>query len=185
MKSSAILFLLLCTCVSGNSQDKVFKTYQDYLNNAGVEIEEFVWAPETYNKVKVVFTKPGGGKVRYKAKQIWGFTYKGHLFRSTGRQFGMLYDTGKVCYYINAVAALSMLRNNSNEGVYMVNWSEYLLSVGGMGGKLYGMPAHNGLQKDFPALKKEHPELQELFDCLKRKWEEQAQKCVQDYNSSH
>lgn len=177
MKISVTLFLLLLICATGRSQDRVFKTYQDYISNTGEELGKFIWAAETYNKVKLIFEKPGGGKIRCSARKIWGFSYQGHLFRSTGTQFGMLVDTGKVCSYVNGVGALAKQ--------FSVNWSSYLVSVDGMGGKLYGMPADNGLKKDFPALKKDHPELEKLFNCIKKHYQDWVSPCVRSYNTSY
>jgi hypothetical protein len=179
MKRSAIFFVLLFTWACGKSQDKAFKTYEQYVNNTGKEIGKFVWADETYNKVKVIFEDPAGGKLRYSAKEIWGFTYEGQLYRSTGTQFGKLQDSGTVCLYVNGVGAISP------SGRYAVNWSDYLVSVGGMGGKLYGLTAGNGSRKDLPALKKDHPELEELYTCVKNKYQELVPRCVKIYNKSH
>jgi len=179
MKRPTILLLLLFVCACGNSQDKVFKKYQDYLTNTGKEIGKFVWAYETYNKVKLVFEDPAGGKLRYSANEIWGFTYEGQLYRSTGTQFGKLQDSGTVCCYVNGVGMLSRI------GKYAINWSDYLVSVGGMGGKLYGLTAGNGLRKDLPALIKDHPELEEFYTCVKNKYQELVPRCVKIYNRSH
>ena len=179
MKRSAILFALLFAWASGRSQDKVFKTYEQYVNNTDKEVGKLISGFEGYNKVKLVFEDPAGGKLHYSAREIWGFTYEGQLYRSTGTQFGMLQDSGTICCYVNAVGILSVT------GRYGVNWSDYLVSVGGMGGKLYGLTAGNGMRKDLPALKKDHPELEEFYACVKNKYQELVPRCVKNYNKSH
>jgi hypothetical protein len=177
MKRQSILLLFLFVCACGRAQDKVFKTYEQYVNNTGKEIGKFVGGSETYNQVRVNFEDPAGGKLRYAAKEIWGFMYKGHLYRSTGTQFGKLQDSGAVCCYVNGFGALV--------GWYGVNWSDYFVSVGGMGGKLYGLTATNGLRKDLPAFKDDYPELEELHTCINKRYQERVPRCVKEYNKTH
>jgi hypothetical protein len=189
MKKIAALILSLIAGICSYGQGQVFKTYEEYLNKTGEAYDEgSISTAESdigYGNMKIIVKNANGSTVRYRPADIWGFTFKGHLFRTTERQFAMLKDTGKVCFYINGIGAIEALQREDGKGTYLLSESNCFLSVGGINTKLYGLPADNKFKKDLTALKKEHPELQSIIDCAKGEPAGRVRGCVQAYNQSH
>lgn len=77
--------------------------------------------------VKVTFAT-SEGKVTYSGKEIWGYLYKGKLFRSDKRtgQFAMLVSSGKICYYENGWAHTLMQENNTKSEEFAVGYYTYV-----------------------------------------------------------
>ena len=187
MKKITLLILLLIAGICSYSQGQIFKTYEEYLNKTGEAYdEESVKTSESsFGFMKIILKKADGNTVRYRPNDIWGFTFKGQLFRTTGRQFAMLRDTGKVCFYVSGLGAIDAFLSTNGWGTHMLSSSDCFLSVGDINAKLYGLPSENKFKKDLPALKKEHPELQSIIDCAKGEPPGRVRGCVLAYNQSH
>lgn len=173
---------MLCLSYFTYGQTGVFKTYEDYAAGQMEAMQDNVRSPGTSFGVIYVFTTMDGGNKKYKAKEIWGFVYKGHLFRSDGRDMAMLMDTGKVWYYLNGQASVGMLHSGKNYSV-SVSGPPCHLSAPGINSEMYGMPLGPFDQKDFKKMKKDHPEFEEIYKCMGPfSTYETTRKCVKQFN---
>ena len=158
-----ILTILLSLFVFNftKAQTKVFKSYEEYKSNTGEEMDnKFIntFEQDLTRTITVIFKTPDGKKVRYHPREIWGFTFMNQLFRSTNNnQFAMVVDTGKVYYYENGIGSIWALKKNS-EGHYMA-WESCCFISFGLNEKVYTINSSS--------FKNEHPELEDLFSCLK------------------
>ena len=179
MKLMLIILLSLFVVNFAKAQTKVFKSYEEYKSNAGEEMDsEFIntFEVDLTRSVRVSFKTLDGKKVRYHPKEIWGFTFMNHLFRSTdNNQFAMVVDTGKVYYYENGIGSIWALKKNG-VGHYM-GWETYWFISFGLNEKVYTISS--------AAFKKSHPELEDLFSCIKELDSHlPASICIRKYNNN-
>jgi hypothetical protein len=187
MKKVITLILSLAAVATSYAQGQIFKTYGEYLSKTGEAYnEESLGTGEGgFIFTKIVATNANGNTVRYRPDEIWGFTFKSHLFRTAKKGFAMLKDTGKVCFYVNGIAAIEALRREDANGKHL-GWSpDCFLSVGSINSKLYGLPVNNWYKNELAVLKKEHPELQSIIDCAKGEPPSRVRGCVLLYNQTH
>ncbi len=93
----------------------------------GEAVGEFVDLYPVMGQWTLFFEKEGA-KRKVKCKDIWGFTYKGILFRidEEGNIPVRLMTEREVCYYENGFAHLRMLRDTSELAGYEYGHSAYL-----------------------------------------------------------
>ncbi|GDX47328.1 hypothetical protein LBMAG25_01460 [Bacteroidota bacterium] len=76
-------------------------------------------------------------------------------------------STGKIIYYENGIANLSMLRDNSEIGAFKIGYYCYISKS--IDSELIPMPQgqfNSDLRKKVTKFKEENPEYKELFDCI-------------------
>ena len=178
MKLILIILLSLFVFNFSKAQTQVFKSYEEYKSNAGKEMDsEFIntFEVDLTRSVRVTFKTPEGRKVRYHPREIWGFTFMNHLFRSTdNNQFAMLVDTGKIFYYENGIGSIWALKKDG-VGHYMA-WGTYCFISFGLTEEVY-VPNSS-------TFKKQHPELDDFFSCQKnRDRNTQTSDCVASFNN--
>jgi hypothetical protein len=179
MKLILIILLPLFAFNFAKAQTKVFKSYEEYKSNTGEEMDsEFIYTNEVdlTRMVRVTFKTLDGNKVRYHPREIWGFKFMNHLFRSTdNNQFAMLIDTGKIYYYENGIGSIWALKKNG-EGHYMA-WETFCFISVGLAEEVYTIKRSN--------FTKNHPELDDFFTCLKDKDSHSPiLDCVKSYNKT-
>ena len=111
---------------SGKDTVIVYTTYQNYVNKIGETYDKMVNYYGTI-KMKITLSK-NAVETTIKCKEIWGFLYNGHLFRTDARtgQVGELIVKGKLCYYENGIAHLEMIRNGTNHENFSLGYHCYL-----------------------------------------------------------
>lgn len=159
-----LLSVLLYTDLVGQTQ--VFKTYEDFVNGNGISMDSqnISWGSGISNYV--IFENNDEKKIKFQINKIWGFKYKGHLFRSVGKELAMLTDSGKVNYYLNGSAGLGILASGGNSGSIYSGQSACFLSVGGVNEKIYRMPLDKFKKLDYNEFKRDHSELEQLWNCF-------------------
>jgi hypothetical protein len=93
----------------------------------GEPVGQFVDLYPVMGQWTLIFEKDGA-KRKVKCKDIWGFTYKGILFRidEEGHIPVRLMTEREVCYYENGFAHLRMLRDTSEMAGFDYGHSAYL-----------------------------------------------------------
>lgn len=158
-----ILTILLFLSVRALSQLTVYKSFIDFKQGNGESYDSLYfrgYSHSTYANLKLFFKGENKRKekTKVKCKKIWGFTYKGKLFRCTKKGIPlMLVNEGKIFYYENGVAHLYLL-DGSDTGWY------------GKGGCCYFSKSMNSsinqLEKKFI---KKNTQYSQLSSCIKSK----------------
>lgn len=128
MKQILLIFGLI-TALTTFSQIKIYKTFEDFQNKKGIDVDEIREITGGMNK-GAIKTKTGKEKTTYYAKDIWGFTYKDVIFRSSisgnFKTFARVKIVGDYCFYENAQAHLYMLKNNTTFAIYYDGFRYYI-----------------------------------------------------------
>lgn len=113
-----ILLLIIFSSSLIYSQVTVYLTYEDFKNQKGVQYDDYKNYLASIGKSYVTFIKDGKNYKIACDKKMWGFVYKNTLFRvfPKYRQPVRLISNGKICYYENGFAHLSMLKTGKNSG---------------------------------------------------------------------
>ena len=150
----------------------------------GEPVGEFVDLYPVFGQWTLFFLKDSVER-KVKCKDIWGFTYKGILFRITdeGPIPVRLMTEGEVCYYENGVAHLKMQRDNVELAEYEIGQSAYL-------SKDIKSPIVPARFKDGDArsisgrFREEHPELERLCTCIGASEDmDRTRQCVVDFEA--
>lgn len=170
-----------------NAQTGYFKTYQDYLDNKMTEMKEkSIYFGHASEKLQIVFKDKDGKKVKMDGSEIWGFKFKGGLFRVGGlyhENFYKVISQGESIYYQNGPAHFEMLKYDKKEGT---KFGFYNALSNDLNSDI--VPFDHHMKKKFKKLRAEylakHPELKPVFDCM----EEKAKKaqidgtsCMEEY----
>jgi hypothetical protein len=129
----------------------------------------------------LVFEKDGVER-KVKCKDIWGFTYKGVLFRisNEGPIPVRLMTEGLVCYYENGYAHLVMQRDSTENAGFDVGYASYLSKDI----KSPIVPAvfkEDDVRTESSRFRSEYPMLEPLFKCIGEKQEmDPIRQCVVD-----
>lgn len=186
--TSFIALLLLFVKISNAQQTQVFLTYDDFINGNGITMDEnYISSTESTFGMTIKFKTPQGESKNYKPKEMWGFYYKNHLFRSVGKEIAMLSDTGKVNLYLNGIGSMYLLKDpDRKSATYLSNQSSCYLSIGELNAKIYRMPFNRFEKRDLKDFKKDFPEFENLHDCLAKSYGnyEVISKCVMEFNSA-
>lgn len=132
----------------------------------GEPVGEFVDLYPIMGAWTLIFEKDGA-KRKVKCKDIWGFTYKGVLFRISdeGPIPVRLMTEGEVCYYENGFAHLYMQRDNSELAGFEVGYSAYLSKdiKGPIVPALFTSEDERSVSAKF---REQYPSLEPLFTCI-------------------
>ncbi|MFL5764294.1 MAG: hypothetical protein ACJ77K_10180 [Bacteroidia bacterium] len=181
---SSILFLYINTALA---QTGVFKTFDDYkAGNLTVMDEEM---KVNAGIASILTFQKDGQKIKYSPKEIWGFLYKGYLFRCYGNTVYYVESNGKVILYVNSYAIwyqvkkdqiyaivysgpIYSLSNSLNERIYSTSFCDTK--------KVKPKLIYTVTYKDFI---RAHPQHQELFDCIGSDYDQHTlESCVDQYN---
>lgn len=211
MKIISLTLLMLCLCLMGSSQifgpktpksvrqnnytgeTKVFLTYEDFLNDNGIPFEQQYYAygagPLELNYFLKFKTQDGKTK-KFHHDEMWGFLYKGQLFRVVDNyDFAMLLESGKVMFWINGLQGMDIVSHDDgrNEIFLGKDRANSFISLDNLNGKIYKMPNFRYKMHDFSNFKKEHPECESLYNCFNlistiEVTFESIRNCVIEYN---
>ncbi len=186
MKPALLFLAIAMVCSSAIAQTTIYKTYEDFVNGKGEKMDdEYIKTFESSFGMALRFKNTEGEIVKYKPKELWGFTYKGVFFRSVGGELAMLQDSGTISYYLNGYAGIGMLKNpGQTVGHYLAGESQCFLSVGDINAKIYKMALNPIQKRDYPKFKKDYPDFEDFYDCATNYYDyEIVRKCVQEFNN--
>lgn len=180
------LSLLLVTFIA-NSQAQIiiFRTFEDFQNENGEELDSYRHTITSMGNVNMVFKK-GRKKVKINTKEFWGLIYKDALFRidKKARQPVRLISVGDIMYYENGSAHLTMLKDNTNQGFFSKGSS---CSVSkSINSEIINIPKllSSSNEDPFNKFMKDNPDSSDLFECMKDDLEIQnVRKCVQEFHN--
>ncbi len=150
----------------------------------GEAVGEFVDLYPIMGQWTLIFQKDGA-KRKVKCKDIWGFTYKGVLFRihDEGPIPVRLMVEGSVCYYENGFAHLYMQRDGTEYAAFDVGHAAYLSKD--IKGPIVPAMFKEGDQRSVSSrFRTEYPGMGPLFKCIGELAEMDAvRQCVVDYEA--
>lgn len=150
----------------------------------GEAVGDFVDLYPIMGQWTLIFEKDGA-KRKVKCKDIWGFTYKGVLFRinDEGPIPVRLMTEGAVCYYENGFAHLVMQRDSIETAGYEFGHASYL-------SKDIKGPIVPALFKEADArsasgrFRSEYPMLEPLFKCIGTRDDmDPVRQCIVDFEA--
>lgn len=171
---TGLLFLFIFTQAQ-KPQGTIFYTYKDFKADKGVPVGEYKMKYHVMGRYVMKF-EGEMGKTKVEMHKIWGFALGEGLFRINERGFPVrLLSNGKVCYYGNGFAHMSMIIQNTNEGTYRDGYAYYFSNdinseIVPYSGRKY--------KKWKKANEGKH---RKLFSCFEDKDKEKAE-CVFEYN---
>jgi hypothetical protein len=113
-----LLILLIFSSSLIYSQVTVYATYEDFKNQKGIEYDDFKNYLASIGGTSIYLIKNGKTHKIKCNKNIWGFVYKDALFKvfQKYRQPVRLISQGKICYYENGFAHLTILKTGRSSG---------------------------------------------------------------------
>ncbi|AXT54669.1 hypothetical protein D1815_02460 [Aquimarina sp. AD1] len=172
------------------SQVIVFKNFSDFSDKKGEFYDDYLGYKQSNSNFKLVLKKQGK-KYKIDPEEIWGFVYKDALFRMDIENGGKLpvrvISVGKLVYYENGKAHLDMLLDDSSEGSYSrfdgyscyisQNLNSNLTPIG----RWSTLVKRIRLKKKLKAFRKENPEHESFFKCLRNYKMETIRRCISEY----
>lgn len=150
----------------------------------GESVGEYVDLFPAMGQWTLLFEKDGV-KRKVKCKDIWGFLYKGVLFRinDEGPIPVRLMTEGAVCYYENGFAHLKMLRDDLEVALYEVGNAAYL-SKDLKGAIVPAKFKEDDTRSVSARFRTEYPALEALYRCIGERDEmDPIRQCVVDFES--
>jgi hypothetical protein len=150
----------------------------------GEAVGEFVDLYPNMGQWTLLFEKDGV-KRKVKCKDIWGFMYKGVLFRinEEGPIPVRVMTEGAVCYYENGFAHLYMQRNDTELGEFEVGHGSYL-SKDLRGPMVPAIFKDDDTRSVSGRFRTEYPQLEPLFKCIgDRDQMDTTRQCVVDFEA--
>lgn len=172
------VFVLLSITVFAE-QNMLFMTYNDLKSGKGIPYDE-LYLMSPFGKGLVVSFMANGKKEKHHTKEFWGFIYKDALYRvaQCDMQLVKLISNGKIHYYENGWAHISMAKHDSNTGE--VVGSKCYVSKG-INTPIFNLPENKVAKKqdDIKGLMASNPEYVPLFECIGKGYDiERIRKCV-------
>ncbi len=189
---AALILVGLVGMQMANAQAYLLSDAETYLKERtadpnkpiGEPVGEYVDLFPTMGQWTLLFEKDGV-KRKVKCKDIWGFLYKGVLFRinDEGPIPVRLMTEGAVCYYENGFAHLKMLRDDLEIAPYEVGNAAYLSKD--LKGQIVPARFQEGDLRSVSArFRTEYPMLEPLYRCIGDQAEmDPIRQCVVDFES--
>jgi hypothetical protein len=170
VKRILVLAILLMSFIA-DAQITVYRTYEDFKNKNGEKYDDYHGYSHSMGRVKLTFKKDGK-KIKIHCRDMWGFSYKDAFFRIDKKynQPTRVISIGKIIYYENGIAHLSMIRNNTKSGEFSIGYYCYVSK--NINSELIPMPGLliSDARKKIKKFKEENPEYKELFDCIEKNY---------------
>jgi hypothetical protein len=189
---AALILIGLVGVQLANAQAYLLSDAETYLKERtadpykpiGEPVGEYVDLFPTMGQWTLLFEKDGV-KRKVKCKDIWGFLYKGVLFRinDEGPIPVRLMTEGAVCYYENGFAHLKMLHDDLEIAPYEVGNAAYLSKD--LKGQIVPARFQEGDLRSVSArFRTEYPMLEPLCRCIGEQAEmDPIRQCVVDFES--
>lgn len=109
-----------------------------------------------------------GATIPVKCEDIWGFSYEGAIFRIDPKykQPALIWSMGKLIYYENGLAHLTLMRDEAKEAEVGLGYFCYVSKD--LTSELVPMPGQklSDAHKKIVKFKEENPQYRKLFDCI-------------------
>lgn len=187
-----VLAMVFQLCEGAQAQAFLFADADAYLKQRtadptlpiGEAVGDFVDVYPIMGQWTLIFEKDGA-KRKVKCKDIWGFMYKGVLFRinDEGPIPVRLMTEGAVCYYENGFAHLYMQRDSTELAGFEYGHASYLSKD--IKGPIVPAVFKEGDQKSVSSrFRSEYPALEPLFKCIGVREEmDPIRQCVVDFEA--
>lgn len=181
--TKAFLFLLVTTVAGvAEAQVTIYRTPAEYQAGGGEDVGDFVDIVPVMGQYNLSLLRDGE-KHRVRCKDIWGFTYKGVLFRITeeGHLPVRLMTKGSLCYYENGFAHLVMIRDGTELESFDVGNRSYLSRH--LEGEVVPAVFKEGDTRSSSArFRQAHSQFEPLFQCIGDRDDlEHTRQCVVDF----
>ncbi len=167
------------------AQTMVYRSVADHQNKRGEDMGEYVDIAPVMGQYVLFFNRKGE-EVKVRCKDIWGFVYKGVLFRTgpDGHAPVRLMTKGAVCYYENGFAHLTMQRDRTEHAGYDTGHASYLSRH--LEGEVVPAVFKNDDKRSASArFRQAHPQFEKLFVCIGDTNEmDNTRQCVVDFEAS-
>lgn len=185
VKRILILAIILMSFIA-NAQITVYRTYEDFQNKSGEKYDDYHSYSHSLGSVKLTFKK-AGKKFKIRCRDIWGFSYKDAFFRIDKKynQPTRVLSIGKIIYYENGVAHLSMVKNNNESGQFTIGYFCYVSKS--ITSELIPMPGQliSDARKKIKKFKEKNPEYKELFDCIEKNYNYlNVRPCIEEFEKN-
>ena len=182
-----ILITFILSSIFSNAQVTVYRTFDEYKNGKGQEFDNLKNYKQIDAKIRLVLSK-NNIESAIICKDIWGFMYKNSLFRvdkdNSGYSLAMVVATGKLVYYENGLAHLRMLYHETNSSSYdsfdgyaayiSKDLNSFMVPIE----KASVYTHHIKVKKGIKKFKKEYPQFNDFFDCLRNYNIETVRRCI-------
>ena len=180
------LFLLLTWVLlqCAMAQATTFLTVADYQANVGEQVGEYVDMTPIRGRYTLLFRQDGRER-RVRCRDIWGFTYKGVLFRIGADGLPVrLMAKNAVCYYENGLAHLTMQRDRTEHAGYDIGYRSYISRH--LEGEVVPAIFKEGDKRSPSArFRQAHAQFEPLFQCIgDRDDMDHTRQCVVDFEAS-
>jgi len=167
-KIIVLTVVIFCTTYVYSQNVTTYNTYTDYIGDKGVSQGEYKkWKFSSFTGI-ILFLDDDGDKVKVFLKDIWGFEYKGYLFRVFREKLpAMVVEKGEMLYYESGIAHLEMLTKHKTTGEFSLG--PYCFVSFGLNGEVISCPVqkHSSLPyKYFKKYRKTHPQYEGVLKCL-------------------
>lgn len=122
-----ILLSLLHFKIQASDTIKVFSSYRAYRDNNPSRTSPKLLGYNALGRGMAIDVIKDGKQEKIPCAEMWGFLYKGFLFRTDNRtgQVAMLISQGKICYYENGAANIEMLKKGIKQSVTWLGYQCY------------------------------------------------------------
>lgn len=182
---TVLLVLVVLLSVVLPAQTMVYRTVSDYRAQQGEDMGEYVDIAPVMGQYVLFFNRKGQEE-KMRCKEIWGFVYKGVLFRTGPDAHApvRLMAKGAICYYENGFAHLTMQRDRTENAGYDTGHASYLSRH--LEGEL--VPAifkTDDTRSASARFRQAHPQFEALFVCIGEKDDmDNTRQCVVDFEAS-
>ena len=182
MKSIFSLLLISTLSIQTYAKDVfslvVYDTYEDYKAQKGRSLYEFIGYDWTLGILNLYYRVKRKEEGRVNVTKVYGFSVGDQMYRvEKGKPHRMLME-GKIVYYENGLAHLSMLVGEEDEAI--VEQGDWHYISENMTSEMVQFPSAKA-SKEFG----ERSDLQPMFECLekvKKKKTEKIRDCVKENN---
>ncbi|MBI3882656.1 MAG: hypothetical protein HY305_00070 [Sphingobacteriales bacterium] len=189
-KKIYIIIVLFFSTLFLKAQTGIYRTYEDFVkgNIEMMSNEDAGYTTSTFG-VRIKFKKFDGHHLRIKPKKMWGFLYRGYLFRTDHRNdIVFVADSGKVCLYENGYAYMDFIYHRENKYSSFVRvYYSYISS--GLDNRIYRMPFYDGQnymlsnRREYRKFIRRYPQYEKLYECIDQSVRYlKIRKCVVNYN---
>jgi hypothetical protein len=162
-----------------------YLTYNDYVKNKITTADDIKDLTYVGYKYSVVFIKDDE-KVKVKCSDMWGFKYRGRLFRIEPEYIHpvMVKSQGKIVYYTNGFVEIYKIRKNEDTWRDK-GYDDYLSND--LNSTIVGLPIMGSTDKEvkkrYADFKAANPQHNALYECIGEiKSLGKVKRCVLQYN---
>lgn len=168
------------------SQGELYTSYEDYINKTPTEIfDTYEGDFESGKTVTVTFKKTNGEKVKINCADVWGFSFKGELFRIAHNKLNKpvrLIKNSKICYYEDGRLHLLLLAWGMDKRPLSTDPICYFSASIDSQIEVVPTSPQSSANKLLVDFQQSHPEYADLFTCIGENYlYTHVAECVNDF----